>query len=842
MHDLHAAIRGLLRRPYYPIVAVTILALGLSASIAVFTYVNGFYQPFPGVDAKRLVRVFGVESEEPYQDVSYLDFLDLAETGAGDGTFEGVAAVQPYYAASVRLENMTEVAFLEAVSGDYFSVLGIETGIGRGLAAEDDRPGADPVAVISHEWWQRSFSAKESVIGSTIYLNYRPFTVVGVASPSFLGSASDFRPNVWIPIAPFRDRYTGWARRAENRDMPLVRVYARLGAGGSEQQARSELAGLAAGLDELHPRAAPEEGDAARTARRFDLDAATWIDPRSRVEEWSTVRLMSAAAAGLLLLVCANVANLLLSVAVRRQREMSVRAALGASPGRLVRQVMIENVLLSGLAGVVALFLAGPASRRLGAYFARPSVWGENVAREATVDFSVIAFALGIAFVTGVVAGLLPAFRVWRRDLLATLRSDAAADASGSSARLAASRRLGIGARRLPGIRDLLVSTQVALSIVLLVVAGLVLRTLDRVADLDPGFAVEPMVVTHISTSSTDLEPEERDRFFRDLAARLSEEPWVRSATFADYPLLSPHRSAELLLDTAGGDGRDEPESLVISNVIPGFFEALSIEVRDGRTFTDTDETGSRDVAVVNEALAERYFGGQNAVGRRLWRPAMDEAPKREYEIVGVVRDTRTQDLLVEPPPTVYFSYPQHRHPTGNALMITAAGDPRAAVPQLYRWLRDYEPFLAIINVVPYRDVVSGFLYTHRMNAEMFSLLAVLGLTLSAIGIFSVVSLAVSRRTREIGIRVAIGAERGDIGRLILGRAFASVALGLVLGLGVALTLAELVRGLLYGVEPTDPLTLAGGAGVLVLAAFLAAYLPARRAAALEPTIALRHD
>ncbi len=831
MHDLRASLRGLLRRPFYPIVAVAILALGLSASIAVFTYVNGFYQPFPGVEADGLVRVFGSEVEEPYGNVSYLDFLDLAARAAEpDGAFDSLAAVQPYYAASVRLETMTEVAFLEAVSGDYFSVLEVEMKIGRGLSAGDDRPQADPAAVISHEWWQRSFNSEESVIGSTIYLNYRPFTVVGVAAPAFLGSSSDNRPHVWIPIAPFRDRYTGWATRAENRDVPLVRLYGRLRDGASEEQARAELTAAAAGLDELYPRSARDEaaGTAAENRRRFELDAATWIDPGARLDEWSTVRLMIAAAAGLLLLVCANVANLLLSVAVKRQREMSVRSALGASPGRLVRQVLIENVLLAGLAGGLALLLAGPATARLGAYFARPSVWGENVARQAAVDLRVVGFALAVALLTGVAAGLLPALRARRRDLLLTLRTDGGTSGAGP-------RR--IWGRRLPGVRDLLVSAQVALAIVLLVVAGLVLRTLKTAGDLDPGFAADHMVVTHISTSSTDLEPEERDRFFRDLATRLGEEPWVRAATVADYPLLSPHRSTELLLD-----GRDEPTSLIYSKVIPGFFDAMGIEVNQGRAFTDADEAGARDVAMVNEALARRFFAGETALGRRIRWSAAEGGADRELEIVGVVRNTRTQDLFAEPPPTVYLSYPQFRYPTGSALLVATHADPAAAVPRLHRWLRDFEPYLAIVNVVPYGQVVRGFLYTHRMNAEMFSLLAFLGLVLSAIGIFSVVSLAVSRRTREIGIRLAIGAERADIGRLVIGRALVSVGLGLALGLGVALALSGLVRSLLYGVEPTDPLTLGAGAGVLVLAALAAAWLPARRAAAVEPTTALRHE
>jgi len=379
LHDLRLSIRGLCRRPSYPIVAVTILALGLSASIAVFTYINGFHQPFPGVEADRLLRVFGIEEEDPYQDVSYLDYLDYS---AAEGAFEGIAAAQPFYAASVRLESMTEVAFLEAVSGSYFSVLGIETSVGRGLAVEDDRPGAAPAAVISHGWWQRSFEGDRGVVGRTIFLNYRPFTVVGVASPRFLGTAASFRPDVWIPVAPFRDRYTGWAAAAEDRETPLVRVYARLRPGVGEEQGRAELAGVAAGLDEVYPR--------QKAPRRVRLEAATWIDPSSRLAETPTVRLMLLAAGVLLLLACANVANLLLSMALGRQREVCLRAALGASPCRLFRQVLLENVLLSGLAGGLSLLLAGPLAARLGSYFARPSVWGENVSREAAVDWRVV--------------------------------------------------------------------------------------------------------------------------------------------------------------------------------------------------------------------------------------------------------------------------------------------------------------------------------------------------------------------------------------------------------------------------------------------------------------------
>ncbi|UCF21325.1 MAG: ABC transporter permease, partial [Gemmatimonadota bacterium] len=758
-----------------------------------------------------------VETEEPYRDITWLDFLDY---GAADAAFEGLAATQPYYAASVRLETMTEVAFLEAVTGNTFSVLGIETSIGRGLTVDDDRPGADPAAVISHAWWQRSFNGDPGVIGSTIYLNFRPFTVVGVTPPEFLGTTSDFRPDVWIPIAPFKDRYTSWATASEDRDRPLVRVYGRLRSGVREEVGLAELSAIAAGLDEVYPR--------ATEPRRLRLATATWIDPRTRLAEKATVRLMMVTASVLLLLVCANVANLLLSLAMKRQRELSMRAALGASPGRLLRQILTENVLLAVIAGTVALALAGPAGARLGSYFARPSVWGANVAREASIDLRVVAFALAIALVTGLLAGLLPALRASRRNLANTLKSDSALLVGGP-------RR--VWGSRVLGVHDLLVAVQVALSVVLLVVAGLVIRTFVTVGDLDPGFAYDRLVVTHISTSSTTLEVDDRDGFFREVARRLGDEPWVRAATVADFPLLSPHPSAELRLD-----GLSDPVTLVYSKVIPGFFDALGIEVLRGRGFQAGDTIGAPEVAVVNERLAQRFFPGELPLGRRIWWPGRAGAADRQFEIVGVVRDTKTQDFLADPEPTVYFSYPQHGYPTGSALLVSTAGDPAAAVPVLHRWLRDFEPHLAIVNVVPYTEVVRGFLYTQRMNAEMFSALALLGLGLAAVGIFGVMSLAVSRRTREIGVRMAIGAQRGDIGRLIVSRAMVPVTLGLGVGLAASIAATGLVRGLLYGVEPNDPLTLAAGTGVLVLAALSAAYLPARRAATVDPMTALRSE
>jgi len=489
----------------------------------------------------------------------------------------------------------------------------------------------------------------------------------------------------------------------------------------------------------------------------------------------------------------------------------------------------MENVLLAGLAGSISLIVAVPLSARLGSYFARPSVWGADVPRKMEIDLRVVAFAIAISLVTGLVAGLLPALRASRRNLVETLKSGGAVAGGGPARR--------VWGWRLPGAHDLLVSAQTALAMVLLVFAGLVLRTFVSVGGLDPGFSYDQLAVSHISSSSTDVTIEGREQLFGQMAERLSEEPWVRAATVADFPLLQYHASADLRLD-----GQNDPVSLVYSRVLPGFFEALDIGVLEGRSFRDTDTSEGPDVAMINEALAQRFFPGASPVSRRLWWPGEDSESDRMFEIVGVVHDTKTRDLFAPPEPTVYFSYPQHAYPSGSALLVSTIGDPSASLPLLRRWLRDFEPHLAIVNLVTYPDVVRGLLYTHRMNAELFSAMAFLGLGLAAAGIFSVLSLAVSRRTREIGIRMSVGAQRGDIGRLMIRRGLTPVFLGLVLGLPISLALARLVRSLLHGVGTTDAVTLAAGTGVLMAAALLASYLPARRASRIDPVTALRRE
>lgn len=815
---MRASFRNIRRRPVHALLFVSVLALGLSATVTVFTYINAYDEPLPGANANQLIQVFAVENEETFGNLSFLDFSDYAR--AASGSFEGLAAVQSSAAASVRHETMTEVALVEAVSGDFFPVLGLRTSVGRALEPDDDRPGAEPVAVLSHGWWRRSFGGDARVIGQTVYLNNRPHTVVGVMAPDFLGTLAAFRPDVWIPFEPYRARYTNWDAQAKNRDRPLVRVYGRLRPGVDAGQALDELAGVALGLDSVYP---------AREPRQLRLATPTWIDPRTRRSEVPTVRVMMAAAVGLLVLVSANVTNLLVVVTAGRRREMAMRVALGASRGRLLGEIMLENVWLSVMAGGVSLAIAGPASRHLGSYFARPSVWGANVAREPAIDLTVLAFAVVVSLLSALVAVGLPAWRASRQDLVRSLKGDAMVW------RRTATRKP--WTRGLLDARITLVAMQVAIAVVLVVVAGLVLRTLTTASRVNPGFVYDRLVASYISTSSTRVTEEERDRFFRNVADGLTAEPWVRAATVADNAPLSPHASALLR-----PEGLAEAEPIVYSKVLPGFFNVLGIEVVRGRGFFDTDGAESRGVAVVNEALAERFFPDTEPIGRQIWWPDAPGGSDRVFEVVGVVGDVRAQDFLGSAEPVVYFSYPQHPYSPGSALLVSTTIDPAASIPMLERWLREREPFIAIVNILPYSDVVRGFVYRQRMNAELFSTLAFLGLALAAVGIFGVLSVIANQRTREIGIRMALGARRSAISRLMIRQVLAPVVLGLGAGGLMALAASGLVRSLLYGVEPSDPWALTGSVSLLVGVAILAAYLPARRAAAVDPAVVLRRE
>jgi len=820
--DLRDGFRKLTRRPGFTLFAAGTLALGLSTSAAVFTYVNAYARSFPGAGADRLHQVWFATADAPWGSLSNPDFEDLAEL---DGDLFSITGVgRSSFAASVRREEFTEIAFGEAVAGRFFSVLDIEMSVGRGFSPADDRPGAAPATVLAHEYWVSRYQADPDAVGQTILLNNEAYTIVGVAGPGFLGSSAAARPQFWLPFEQFLRVYRARSDTRENRETGAVIPIVRLSDGVSEARASDALQGFARSLDGQAP--------LAQRTRSFVLEPARWISPATRAAEASTTRIMMAAAGFLLLLACANVANLVLSAGARRHGEMAIRSAIGASRWRLVRQLLTESLLLSALAGVAAMALAGPIASRLSSYFARPSVWGANVSRDLVVDPRVMLFALAAAIATGVATGLVPALRASASGPAQGLRTGGTRYSTGRT------RRSGI-----PGTGDLLVSAQIAICVVLLFVAGLVLRTLETARGVDPGFEANRTLASYVTTSSMGVPISERHQFFEDLIRRFENLPWVEAATVAEYAPLSGHPGGELAPQTGA-----DPVSVTVARVWPGYFEVLEMDILRGRAFlaTDTvDATGgdhATGVVIVNESLATRLTADGDVVGQRVMWPGRGDEPDRSFEVVGVVRDAKQVTLLDDPGPVAYFSLTAEYSRPGNALLVKARGDPAVAVGAMQRELRDLDTRLAIVNILPYRDVVEGSLYTQRMNAELFTVIAGLGLILAAAGVFAVVALSVANRRREIGIRMAVGADRLSVAKSVLGPIGGSVLVGLGIGLAGAFAATRWVGSLLWGVAPADPMALAVGVGVLLVAVALAVQIPLRRAMGIDPVGCLRAD
>ncbi len=816
--DFLGSIRNLRRRPYYSASVAGITAVGLASCVAVMIYINGFYRPFPGADADHLFQMFSAEENNPYAGISYPDYRDY--TAEVSDTFDGLAAAQPIFLGSVRHGALTDPIRGQGVTGNYFSVLGVRMHAGRSFAAADDHPAAEPAIILSHSFWKRSFSEDLRVIGATVYLNGNPLTVVGVASPEFQGSDSQVRPDIWVPMEPLFLLYGDVARVARNRNSLYMLVHGRLRGGIEPAQAEVRLQSIAGDLDRAYP--------FPRRPRRVHIAAATWVAPGSRLAEMPVARLMLAGAAVLLILAGANVAGILLSVFQNRSRELAVHAALGASPLRIARRLTGEVLVLAGLAACVALLLASFFSGRMGDFFAQTGVWVSTPPREMNLDWRIFSFAFALAILVGLGAGLLPSLRASRRNLMDAL------SASKGSLRGEFTARRG---RLAPRFRDLLLSFQVALSIVLLVVAGLVLRTFQQVRGIDPGFETNQLVTSLVSISSKPLDQAGRKRFYRDLLEDLNQQTWVQAASMSDYAPIGYHRTASLL-----PEGSKEPVQLSYSTVYHGYFETMGINVLRGRGIEPSDREDSPGVAVINEALVRQYFGGGIPLGARIAWMSQDGKRERDFEVVGVVQSVRSRSILEEPDPMVYFSYPQHTYAPGNTMLVRTATGADAAIPLLERQLRSVDPDLVVHNVLTYAGVQRDMFHSQQMNAELFLVIAFLGLVLAAAGIFGVVSLTVSRRTWEIGVRMAMGAGSAHVARLVIGRALLSVALGGLMGVAGALAVTRYTRSLLYGIEPNDPASFIAGMVVLAVIAFIAAYLPVRRAVTVDPIVSLRAE
>jgi len=814
LKDIRFAFRRLLKSPGFTATAVISLALGVGANTAIFSLVNtAVLRPLPAHRPDRLysLAVSGAGgSMLAFSYPSYKDFRDRS----GD-VLDGLFATRltPISLSRGGEDNQRLWGYL--VTGNYFDVLGVRPERGRAFTPEEDAaPLTHPVAVISHACWRHRFGADPNVVGREIVLNGRPFRVVGVAPEGFSGTEVVYTPEVWVPMMmqEWIEPGNAWLERRTTQN---IFATGRLKDGVTPEQAESALNLLAAQVGSEHP-----DTDEGQT---ITLMPPGFIIPQLRGAVLSFAAVLMGAVALVLLLACVNLASLLLARASVRRREIAICLAMGASRWRLVRQLLTESVVLALAGGAAGLLLAVWIIDLVVAF--KPPI-DIPVWIDLAVDWRVTLFALGASLLTSLVFGLAPALQATRPELVPALKDLGAQTGRGRSR-----------------LRGGLVVAQVALSLVLLVAAGLVVRALQHLQTTSPGFEVANGLVLSYDLARQGYDDARGEQFHRQFVERVRALPGVRSASLTDlFPLSLNYSSSNIHVEgQPAARGANVPQAMVAS-VGPDYFEAMGIPVAAGRAFAPADNDAAPDVVIVNEALARRFFPGPDpvraAVGGRL-STAGHEGPFRQ--IVGVARDGKYWTMGEAPQPFVYFPLAQSYSSTVT-MVVRAAGDPRALAPSIRAEARSLDAGLPLYDVKTVEEHLSLSLFPARVAATLLGAFGLLALLLAAVGVYGVVSYAAAQRTREIGIRVALGARRSDVLRLVGGGGLLLVAAGVALGLAAALLLTRFMASLLYGVSTTDPVTFAFVVVLLGGVALLACYLPARRATKVDPMVALRHE
>ncbi len=818
------ALRKLTKSPGFTFLAVLTLALGIGLNSAVFSVVNAIlFRPLPVAAPEELVNVYTEEQAGfiTHAPMAFPDYVDFAE---GSRSLAGLAA---YTSSGLVLEHgeQSEGILAELVSGNYFDLLGVPAAAGRTFAEAEDRPG-DPrfVAVLSHGAWQRRFGADEGAVGRELRLNGRPFTVIGVADESFSGMMRGIAPEVWIPIRTSSAIHAGSISnsgtptegldRIDDRGRRWHFVVGRLAEGATVEQAAAEVATIGARLRQEYP-----DSNDKRSFAVLATDEVRFFPGFDRVISAGSFVVLGVVAL-VLLIACANLANMLLARAVARRKEMATRLALGASRGAVVRQLLAESLTLALAGGGVGLLLAVASNAAIDRVSLPLPV---DLHLGLALDLRVVLFTLGLATVAAVAFGLAPAFEATRTDLVSALTDET----RGSSA--------GRGKRRL---RDALVVGQVALSLVLLICAGLAVRSMGNAHRIDPGFDPQGLVVARVSPESQGYTEPQSQEFFRRLGERLSARPEVRSVGFTGHLPLTFNIS----MIGAAAEGRDTvpPEEWPIvdtASVGPDYLETMGIEVLRGRSFSEWDDAGSARVAVINETAAARLWPGDDAVGRRLRIEDYDDY----LEVVGVARDGKYRTLGEEPRPFLYQAVAQDWK-SSQVAVVRIDGDRPQALAAIRGEIRGLDADLAVGQLATIEDATASALVLPRLGAALFGLFGVIGLVLAMTGIYGVVSYLVSQRTHEIGIRMAMGARRLDILRLVVGQGLGLTVAGVALGLAAAFAVTRVLSVMLYGISATDAVTFVAVPLVLTLVALLATVIPARRASRLDPLAALHYE
>jgi predicted permease len=832
--DVRYGLRQLCRNPGFTAVAVLSLALGIGANSAIFTMIDTvLLQSLPVQNPSQLVLLdSGIQTGTYRGDPFIGRWRELSVDTyqyfvRHNHSFQGIAAFRSgrdhleVRWPGAKVSGQAERRDGQLVSANYFSVMRVGPALGRVFGPGDDLPKARPVAVISYAYWERRFHRDPAAVGRTVDLNGTPFTIIGVTPPEFFGERLGEPPAFWLPLI-FQPQITQRESYLKRKDEYWLNFVARLKPGLSRVQAQ---AGLNVQLRQFLTAQAGSKPSAR--ARRAIAQAYIQLDPGRGGISWlrqlysEPLHILIGIVALVLLVACANVANLLLSKAAARQREIAMRVTVGASQARLIRQMLTESVLLAFLGGVAGLLLA-----YWGVHILATLVSRSLVMRVAT-NPSVLAFTLAISLITGLVFGVIPAVRVSRSEPSEAMR------AGGPG-----------GGRHQSGLTQGLIMLQVATSLVLLVGAGLLLRTLVNLENQDLGFSDEHVLLVHTDPRLAGLKVGGLDALYRQLLDRLNALPGVESATIAYYSPMSGSRSTTGV--TVEGY-TPHPNENVITNenqVGPNYFATLGIPVLLGRPIGPQDTPTSSKIVVVNQAFVRRYLRGQNPIGKRVWvgQGYYPPPPQLPQEIVGVVADARYSDPSKPPEPFAYEPLSQDPGFFAGDVEVRTSGDPSVAAAEIRKAIQDVDSALPIGSVQTLRKQVRNQLDQRRLVARLSVLFGLLALALAAIGLYGVVTYWVTRRTQEIGIRMALGAQKNDVLWLVVRRGLTVTLIGVGFGLAAALSLSRLIASSLYGVKPTDPLTLAMVALMIIAIALLASYVPARRATNVDPIEALRYE
>jgi predicted permease len=832
LKDIRYGLRGLLRRPAFTVVALAILALGIGANTAIFTLINAvLLKPLPVSHPEELVLFDdspdeGTSDGDPktgqwhrfsYSSYRYFrehdrSFQELSAFRTGESRMSVRRADAPPGASAQRASG-------HLVSGNYFAVLGVNAKQGRVLTNEDDLAAAHPAAVISDGYWKQQMNSDTQVVGKEVLLNGTAFTIVGVMPPEFFGERVRRSPDFWLPLS-FQPQIEMRKSTLDDQNTYWLNLLGRLKPG-------TQIAQAQAGINLELRQFLTEQAGTKLTDERRQAIQQTYAQLVSggrglsglRVFYSQALRLLMVVVAMVLLIACANVGNLLLSRAAARQAEISLRQALGASRGRVVRQLLTESLVLAAIGGVAGVLLAQ---------------WGVSllVARVAATspldvkpDWSVLLFTMGLSLVSGVLFGIAPAIRATRTDLTLALKEKSAQGRRG---------RFNLG--------SVLVVSQVAVSLILLVGAGLFARSLIKLQQEDLGFNRDNVLLVSIDARLAGYKPADLSSVYRRLYDRLSTLPNVRAATLASFSPMSG-RSSSSSLNLQGYTPR-HGEDMNVSDILigPDYGQTLGLPLLLGREIGIQDTAASTKVAVINQALAQYFFHDQNPIGRRL---SFEQSPsKAEIEIVGVIGDAKYQSAKEKADRMVYrpILQVQDQSVYSSVLQLRTAGDPLSVAAEVRAAIAQVDDKLPVVSVTSLRKQTDDALREEKLLAQLVSFFGLLALVLACVGLYGIMAHAVVRRTNEIGIRMALGAKRRDIIWMVLKETLVMVAIGMAIGVPAAWGAAHLISNQLFGLQPSDPLTLLSAVILLTLVAALAGYLPARRASRVDPLVALKYE